>query len=163
MFEPVGRGLVRLNADGARLWATLPWTVLPWEHHGAPEPAPADDALAATYDVVVDLVARGFAAFTGEAGRRYRRVAGLVSRRLGTQELVSDPDHRIARLDGAAATVWRTLVQPARADEVAASIASHGAPAPWARRQTSLEAGRRVGDALRALEVSGLVFSDAPG
>lgn len=172
LFEPVERGLVRLNEDGARLWASLPWSALPWEvalraatdqvdqSAGQDRSEHSDDeALAATYEVVVDLVDRGFAAFNGPAGHRYRRVAGLVSRRLGTEELVSDPQHRIARLDGAAAVVWRALAAPARPHELVARIALEGGVDP-AGEGWHLATDARVREALSALVADALVEID---
>ncbi|HXF72518.1 MAG TPA: PqqD family protein [Actinomycetota bacterium] len=65
------------------------------------------------------------------SGERFRRAAGVLSRRFGGEVLLGLRGRaEVDRLEGTAAAVWELLEGPATAAEVAAALAaSYDAPA----------------------------------
>lgn len=102
LFDPVTRHLVNLNAAAGAVWATLPWA----------ETDLGDADLGPAFDLVVDLAAKDLVRLGGPAAERFVRSPGHVDRRIRAEVLVSDREHRVARLGGAAAAVWSALDRP---------------------------------------------------
>jgi len=167
LFHPESRQLVELNGSGGALWDTLPW----------PDLAVDDPDLAAVTGFALDLVERGLVKVAGAPAATYRRVDGLVHRRIRGRVLVSDRQHSITTLEGSSAVVWDMLDSPAdlitllariRADQPDGvdpavsgpddgSAADGNDPDPLARA----EMARMVDEALAGLVGSGLVESMA--
>lgn len=103
LFHPESRQLVELNGSGGALWDTLPW----------PDLAVDDPDLAAVTGFALDLVERGMVKLAGAPAVTYRRVDGLVHRRIRGRVLVSDRQHAITTLEGSSAVVWDMLATPA--------------------------------------------------
>ncbi|MEO6630026.1 MAG: hypothetical protein ABIP03_15835 [Aquihabitans sp.] len=148
LFHPASLQLLRLNATGADLWATLPWPDLP-----------VDDAeLAPVVEFALDLVDRGLVDLFGAPGTIYERAPRLVSRRIRDKVLVSGTDHRVATLEGASAVVWDALAEPGRPHELVRRIlADHDDDESHADPDRPA-VSRRVFEALDVMVTSGLAF-----
>ncbi|MBP7630431.1 MAG: hypothetical protein KA758_08260 [Acidimicrobiales bacterium] len=156
LFDPVSRHLAVLNPTGAALWASLPWPDLPVD----------DDELAPVAEFALELADRGLVALAGPPATSYRRVPGLVHRRIRDRVLVSDPDHRISTLQGASAVVWDELATPGTLLDLVQRTKADAGDDPEVGDDADMDSDERVGilslarqvdAALRVLAAEGLI------
>ena len=138
------------------MWASLPWPDLPVD----------DDELAPVAEFALELADRGLVALAGPPATSYRRVPGLVHRRIRDRVLVSDPDHRISTLQGASAVVWDELATPGTLLDLVQRTKADAGDDPEVGDDADMDSDERVGilslarqvdAALRVLAAEGLI------